>query len=251
MTDHLEDNHPDESLIEEKATLIATAPGFRRSYEQYLMATLVDLTQLVHFRPYVVHAIQRILGQKPIDRSLPMTKIVWSALQKVTHQYFAESAKEYGWTTDLTNHQEKSWLELLEPAWVTSRESRRIDITTLRAWRDQFIDARKRESGPYLGCDSCTSKCIYRQEAAALAEDSLHHSQFISSINCDDIHLAPVIASHCSELCKQIGLHKDIDFIYCLANQLLEKLSIPPERRQRLAADIRIALEDPPRENTA
>ena len=54
--------HRCDSQILDTAVPVADDPIFRQVYNRYILSTLKDLTQLVHFRAQIIHEIQRVIG---------------------------------------------------------------------------------------------------------------------------------------------------------------------------------------------
>ena len=67
--------HRCDSQILETAIPVADDTIFRQVYNRYILSTLKDLTQLVHFRAQIIHEIQRVIGGKA--RTGNITGITW------------------------------------------------------------------------------------------------------------------------------------------------------------------------------
>ncbi len=240
----------EDSIVDHYSMLVANDASFQRIFDRYILTTLIDLTQLVHFRREIVHEVQRCTRKAPRKvfgdlGGTTGTKITWGALVQATRRYFEKKGKEHGWTEDQIDEQQKRWLALVEPAWVLSTADRRIDISDLKQWRDDFIELQKRDQGPYPACCACTSKCLFRVEVSDAVVDAKIASEFKSTMNADGIASADSIGSYCRGLTQRMVGHKEIDVSYCLAVHLVRDQPLSADAQQQLLQETRLVLEHP------
>ncbi|MBX9573656.1 MAG: DUF87 domain-containing protein [Candidatus Obscuribacterales bacterium] len=234
--------HRCDSAILDTAVMVADDTLFRQVYNRYLLSTLKDLTQLVHFRAQIIHEIQRVIGGRA--RSGNLTGITWCALTQATERYFERKGEENYWFYDQVREQHLRWLNLLRPAFQPSEVNRRLDISVLREWRDDFVDLHKRDQGPHPTCGPCTAKCLYRFEVSEIVRDPKIKFDFNSSINRKDSSASDSAAWFCRLLTERmIGQH-DIDLAYCLAVHLIKDQQLSTDAQLVLLHKVRTALEN-------
>lgn len=233
--------HRCDSQILDTAVPVADDPIFRQVYNRYLLSTLKDLTQLVHFRAQIIHEIQRVIGGRA--RTGNITGITWCALTQATERYFERKGEENYWMYDQVREQHLRWLNLLRPAFQPTEVNRRLDIAVLRQWRDDFLELHKRDQGPLPTCSPCTSKCLYRFEVSEVVRDPKIKFDFNSSINRKDTPASDSAAWFCRLLTERLIGMPDIDLAYCLAAHLIKDQQLSTDAQLVLLHKVRNALE--------
>lgn len=234
--------HRCDSQILDTAILVADDPLFRQVYNRYVLSTLKDLTQLVHFRAQIIHEIQRVIGGRA--RSGNITGITWCALTQATERYFERKGEEHWWFYDQVREQHLRWLNLLRPAFQPTEVNRRLDIAVLRQWRDDFLELHKRDQGPLPTCGPCTSKCLYRFEVSEVVRDPKIKFDFNSSINRKDTPASDSAAWFCRLLTERLIGQGDVDLAYCLAVHLIKDQQLSTDAQLVLLHKVRTALEN-------
>jgi Helicase HerA, central domain len=233
--------HRCDSAILDTAKDVADDTMFRQTYNRYVLSTLKDLTQLVHFRAQIIHDIQRVIGGRA--RSGNLTGITWCALTQATERYFERKGEGNYWFYDQVREQHLRWLNLLRPAFQPSEVNRRLDISVLREWRDDFVELHRREQGPHATCGPCTSKCLYSFEVAEICRDPKIKFDFNSSINRKDSSASDSAAWFCRLLTERMIGQGDIDLAYCLAVHLIKDQQLSNDAQLVLLHKVRTALE--------
>ncbi len=233
--------HRCDSAILDTAQMVADDTLFRQTYNRYVLSTLKDLTQLVHFRAQIIHEIQRVIGGRA--RSGNLTGITWCTLTQATERYFERKGEENWWFFDQVREQHLRWLNLLRPAFQPSEVNRRLDISVLREWRDDFVELHKRDQGPHPTCGPCTSKCLYRFEVSEIVRDPKIKFDFNSSINRKDSSASDSAAWFCRLLTERMIGQGDIDLAYCLAVHLIKDQQLSTDAQLVLLHKVRTALE--------
>ncbi len=234
--------HRCDSAILDTAVPVADDPLFRQVYNRYILSTLKDLTQLVHFRAQIIHEIQRVIGGRA--RSGNITGITWCALTQATERYYERKGEEHYWFYDQVREQHLRWLNLLRPAFQPTEVNRKLDINVLRQWRDDFIELHKRDQGPLPTCGPCTSKCLYRFEVAEVVRDPKIKFDFNSSINRKDTPASDSAAWFCRLLTERLIGQSDVDLSYCLAAHLIKDQQLSTDAQLVLLHKVRTALEN-------
>ncbi|HEY9754395.1 MAG TPA: hypothetical protein V6C97_04485 [Oculatellaceae cyanobacterium] len=234
--------HRCDSQILDTAVLVADDPLFRLVYNRYLLSTLKDLTQLVHFRAQIIHEIQRVIGGRA--RSGNITGITWCVLTQATERYFERKGEENYWYYDQVREQHMRWLNLLRPAFQPTEVNRRLDISILKQWRDDFLELHKRDQGPLPTCGPCTSKCLYRFEVSEVVRDPKIKFDFNSSINRKDTPASDSAAWFCRLLTERLIGQGDVDLAYCLAVHLIKDQQLSTDAQLVLLHKVRTALEN-------
>ena len=234
--------HRCDSAILDTAQMVADDTLFRQVYNRYLLSTLKDLTQLVHFRAQIIHEIQRVIGGRA--RSGNITGITWCALTQATERYFERKGEENYWFYDQVKEQHLRWLNLLRPAFQPTEVNRRLDIAVLRQWRDDFLELHKRDQGPLPTCGPCTSKCLYRFEVSEVVRDPKIKFDFNSSINRKDTPASDSAAWFCRLLTERLIGQGDVDLAYCLAVHLIKDQQLSTDAQLVLLHKVRTALEN-------
>ncbi len=234
--------HRCDSQILDTAILVADDPLFRQVYNRYILSTLKDLTQLVHFRAQIIHEIQRVIGGRA--RTGNITGITWCVLTQASERYFERKGEENYWDFIKVREQHQRWLDLLRPAFQPSEVNRRLDIEVLKTWRDDFLELHKRDMGPLPTCGPCTSKCFYRFEVSELVRDPKVKSDFNASINRKDTTASDAAAWFCRLLTERLIGQADIDLAYCLAAHLIKDQQLSTDAQLVLLYKVRTALEN-------
>lgn len=233
--------HRCDPAILDTAIPVADDPIFRQVYNRYVLSTIKDLTQLVHFRAQIIHEIQRVIGGRA--RSGNITGITWCALTQATERYFERKGEEHWWMMDQVREQHLRWLNLLRPAFQPTEVNRRLDISVLRQWRDDFVELHKRDQGPLPTCGPCTSKCLYRFEVVETCRDPKIKFDFNSSINRKDTPASDSAAWFCRLLTERLIGQQDVDLAYCLAVHLIKDQQLSTDAQLVLLHKVRAALE--------
>ncbi len=234
--------HRCDSQILDTAIPVADDPIFRQVYNRYVLSTLKDLTQLVHFRAQIIHEIQRVIGGRA--RTGNITGITWCALTQATERYFERKGENNYWFYDQVREQHLRWLNLLRPAFQPTEVNRRLDIAILRQWRDDFLELHKLDQGPLPTCAPCTSKCLYRFEVSEVVRDPKIKFDFNSSINRKDTPASDSAAWFCRLLTERLIGMPDVDLAYCLAAHLIKDQQLSTDAQLVLLHKVRTALEN-------
>lgn len=234
--------HKCDSQILDTAIPVADDPIFRQVYNRYVLSTLKDLTQLVHFRAQIIHEIQRVIGGRA--RTGNITGITWCALTQATERYFERKGENNYWFYDQVQEQHLRWLNLLRPAFQPTEVNRRLDIAILRQWRDDFLELHKLDQGPLPTCAPCTSKCLYRFEVSEVVRDPKIKFDFNSSINRKDTPASDSAAWFCRLLTERLIGMPDVDLAYCLAAHLIKDQQLSTDAQLVLLHKVRTALEN-------
>lgn len=233
--------HRCDSAILDTATLAADDPVFRQLYNRYILTTLRDLTQLVHFRGQIVQGIHRVIGGRA--RSGNLTGITWCVLTQATERYFERKGEENYWLYDQVREQHLAWLNLLRPAFQPTESTKQLSITTLKEWRDRFLELHKREQGPLPTCGPCMSKCVYRFEVSEMVRDPKIKFDFNSSINRKDAPASDSAAWFCRLVTDRLIGRSNLDLSYCLAAHLIKDLQLSTDAQLVLLHKVRAAIE--------
>jgi hypothetical protein len=234
--------HRCDSAILDTAIPVADDSMFRQVYNRYILATLGDLSQLVNFRGHVVSEIQRLIGGKV--RAGNLTGVIWCALTQASERYFERKGEDNYWYYDQVREQHWKWLELLRVAFQPSEIDRRIDITQLEQWRDEFKQLHIRSQGPYPTCGPCTSKCLYRLEAAEVVQDPKIKFDFNASINRKESPASESAGWFCQLLTESLLGTSNLDFSYCLAVHLIKDQQLSTNAQQVLLQKVRDAIQN-------
>lgn len=234
--------HRCDSGILGTAVPVADDPIFRQTYNRYVLSTIKDLTELVHFRAKIIHEIQRVIGGQA--RSGNITGITWCVLTQATERYFERKGEEQHWRYDQVREQHLRWLNLLRPAFQPTAENKRLDINVLKEWRDEFVELHQLDQGPLPTCGPCTSKCLYRFEVSEVVRDPKIKYDFNASINRKDIPASDSAAWFCRLLTERLIGQADIDLSYCLAVHLIKDQQLSTDAQYVLLHKVRTALEN-------
>jgi hypothetical protein len=234
--------HRCDAQILDTAVPVADDPLFRQVYNRYILSTIKDLTQLVHFRAQIIHEIMRVIGGRA--RSGNITGITWCVLTQATERYFERKGEENYWFYDQVKEQHLRWLNLLRPAFQPTDVNKRLDINILKEWRDDFVELHRRDQGPLPTCGPCTSKCLYRFEVSEVVRDPKIKFDFNSSINRKDTPASDSAAWFCRLLTERLIGQGDIDLSYCLAVHLIKDQQLSTDAQLVLLHKVRSALEN-------
>jgi hypothetical protein len=240
--------HRCDSQIFATATEVADDAIFRQVYNRYILSTVKDLTQLVHFRAQIIHEIQRVIGGKAREGNI--TGITWCVLTQATERYFERKGEENYWRYDEVREQHLRWLNLLRPAFQPTDVNKRLDINILKEWRDDFLELHKRDQGPLPTCGPCTSKCLYSFEVSEVVRDPKIKFDFNSSINRKDTPASDSAAWFCRLLTERLIGQGDVDLSYCLAAHLIKDQQLSTDAQLVLLHKVRSALENFQNEGT-
>lgn len=241
--------HRCDSQILDTAVMVADDPLFRQVYNRYILSTVKDLTQLVHFRSQIIHEIQRVIGGRAKTGNI--SGITWCVLTQATERYFERKGEENYWLYNQVREQHQKWLDLLRPAFQPTDVNRRLDISVLKDWADGFVELHKRDQGPLPTCGPCTSKCLYRFEVSEIVRDPKIKFDFNSSINRKDSPASDSAAWFCRLLTERLINMPDIDLSYCLAAHLIKDQQLSTDAQLVLLHKVRMALENLEKEGEA
>ncbi len=224
------------------ATMIADDEAFRMTYSRYVIATVKDLSQLVHFRAEIINEIKSIVGRRYDPDSL--IAITWCALCQATERYFENKGNEHFWRYEQVESQQMMWLNLLRPAFIPSHPNRRVESAELAKWQDEFINLQKRDQGPLPTCGPCKAKCQFRTEVSELVRDPKVKLDFNSSINRNGVPASDSAAWFCKLLTERTMLQTDVEFSYCLAVHLIADQQLSTDAQMVLLQKVRTKLEE-------
>lgn len=223
------------------ATVVASDPIFRLTYNNYILSTSKDHTQLVHGRANIIHQIQRILGRK--ERTNNIVSVTWCALCQATERYFDRKGEDNYWPYDQVKQQKLAWLNLIGLAFKPTSEAKHLDIKMVKEWHDNFTKLQQREQGPLPTCGPCTSKCLYRFEVAEAVRDPKVKYDFNSVLNRKDTPTSDSAAWFCQLLAERLSGQPDLDLSYCLAVHLIKDQQLSNDAQLVLVHKVRTALE--------
>jgi hypothetical protein len=213
---------------------------FYKVFNRYIASFVEDLTQLVHFRTVLVHEVQRILGRKP---NVPLTYTTWCTLCLASEQYFGAKALMYGWSLEQERLIKERWYGLLAPAFVPEQENnsltRRLNISQLRVFRDQFIELHKVDQGPQHACGACTSKCLYGYDVQHFLNDPGILFDFNSSVSRKTVPPSETAAWFVRLFSERLIGTFNVDLAYCLAVHLIKEQQLSIEAQLVLLNKVR------------
>jgi hypothetical protein len=213
---------------------------FYRVFVRYVSSFTNELTQLVHFRAQVIHEIQRIIGKKT---PTALRKISWCAISMASDRYFADKALINHWTLDQEREVVDSWYGLLAPAFVPESVnpslSRRLNLSQVRVWRDQFLELEAVEQGPLPACGACTSKCLFGYDVSHFLADPGLFFDFNSTISRRDTPASESSAWFVRLLCERLIGSFNLDLAYCLAAHLIKAQSLSTDAQLVLLRKVR------------
>ena len=215
--------------------IVAESADFYRIYVRFILAFLTDYKQLVDFRVKVITEIQKIVGKTPVEG---FTKICWCAISLATDRYFADKSVLYQWDAEQEAHLKKLWFHMISRAFVPDAAARRLDISLLQSFKEQFVAAHRRDQGPLPACVECTSKCIYDYEVAQCLPTNVH--------SLDSVGSGEAVAKFSKSLCDRLVSSKEfnLDLSFCFSAHLLQAASVPEATQRDLIWPIRKALLD-------
>jgi hypothetical protein len=219
--------------------VVAEDPTFRQTFNRFVMSMLNDKTQLVHFRAQIIHEVQRILG----GRRFKVVAVTWCALVEASDRYFDQKGEGHSWFYDLVVERKTQWLNLLKVAFLPSGETRRISAKQLEQWKEDLVQAQKREQGPLPTCGPCTSKCLYRFEVSEVVGDAKVRYDFNASLNRKETPASESAAWFCRLLTERLIGRFDLDLAYCLAVHLIKDQQLSSDAQFVLLHKVRRALE--------
>jgi hypothetical protein len=209
--------------------------SFYGVFVRYIASFTKDLTQLVHFRAQLIHEIQRLTGRKTAEF---LRKISWCSISFSSERYFGAKALINHWSLDEEREMLKGWFELMAPAFVPDAVNpnlqRRLDISQVRGWRDQFLQLQATEQGPFPACGACTSKCLVGYDVSQFLSEQGLFFDFNSAISRRDAAASDSSAWYVRLLCERLIGQFDIDLAYCLAIHFI--------KTQRLSTDAQLVL---------
>jgi len=214
---------------------VAEAADFYKIYVRFILAFITDYKQLVDFRVKVITEIQKVVGKTPVEG---FTKICWCAISLATDRYFADKAVLYQWDTAVEADLKNKWYELISRAFVPDVSARRLDISVLQNFKEQFVAAHRRDQGPLPACVECTSKCIYDYEVAQCLPTNVH--------TLDSVGSGEAVAKFSKSLCDRLVSSKEfnLDLSFCFAAHLLQAANVPDANQRDLIWPIRKTLLD-------
>ncbi|HEY9759101.1 MAG TPA: hypothetical protein V6C97_28300 [Oculatellaceae cyanobacterium] len=213
---------------------------FYRVFVRYISSFTNDLTQLVHFRVQVIHEIQRIVGKKTPEA---LRKISWCAISMASDRYFTDKALINHWTLDQERDMVDRWYSLLAPAFVAESVNpslnRRLNISQVRLWRDQFLELEAVDQGPLPACSACTSKCLFGYDVTQFLADPGLFFDFNSTISRRDTPASESSAWFVRLLCERLIGCFNLDLAYCLAAHLIKAQSLSSDAQLVLLRKVR------------
>jgi hypothetical protein len=198
---------------------VASCPEFMLVFNRYLLSIQTDPTQLVHFREGLLKEAARLLWNR--SKGI-FTAAFWVSLSLCGDRFFSEKATRFGWSTEQRDNLLVSWYAIMAPAFLPSRENRRLDISVIRNWLAAYTQLHNTSNVPFDACKLCRSQCFYGYEAAMYARFTENISSDLNaSLNRKDVNeseSAGWFARLSTE--RMIGQH-NTDLAYCLMLQLV------------------------------
>jgi hypothetical protein len=219
---------------------VAETAEFYEVFLRFMLATVEDPSQIVHFRSQVESELKTQAGNK---EGVSKVEIRWCALSIATDKYFADKARAYDWSLEEEEKVRSAWLEMLAMAFLPSEgESRSLDIKILRGWIKLFRQLHQRESGPLPTCSPCQSKCLYQCEAAEITQSARVRSDYQATVSRHDVTAAEGAAIYCRLLSERLIGKYNKDLSYCLAVHLVKDLETSPGERRMLSSDAQLVM---------
>jgi hypothetical protein len=117
----------------EQATEAVNYKHFRISFNEYLLSTLEDLVQIVHYREKLLTSLQVATSfVAPLEDKQDVT---WCALSRLSQRYCQRKADMFNWSDDVRQEQEHRLIRILTPCWLMERRNEKLAIEVLKAWR--------------------------------------------------------------------------------------------------------------------
>jgi hypothetical protein len=209
--------------------------SFYAVFVRYIASFTKDLTQLVHFRAQLIHEVQRLTGRKTPEF---LRKISWCSISHASERYFGAKALINHWSLADERSILHGWFELMAPAFVPDVVNptlqRRLDISQVRGWRDQFLELQTVEQGPFPACGTCTSKCLLGYDVSQFLSEQGLFFDFNSAISRRDAAASDSSAWYVRLLCERLIGQFDLDLSYCLAIHFI--------KTQQLSTDAQLVL---------
>lgn len=224
---------------------ISLNPKFELAFAKYFLSFSVDLTQLVHMRSEIVHAVQSLGGSDL--KNVGVADLTWCCLCQTTERYFDRVGNEHHINYAQLQDLKEYWLRVMAAAFIkeTTDVPKKLDINDLRDWRDSLQQHEKRDQGPLPTCGACTSKCFYRVDIERILRDEKLHFDFSSSINSENKKKKTyqLVAFFCMLQCERLIGQRHLDIAYCLAVHFLKRFYISDDSQNILLMHTRKELE--------
>lgn len=227
--------------ILEDARRIAEDAQFYDKYLSFLLAVQTDIWQIVAGRATLVNEIQRLKRSS----TRKVVELCWVVLSLASDRYFREKARFHAWSLAEEHLQRETWYRFLHAAFMPSQISRRVDVSELRAWRDDLVRAQQRDVGPLLACTYCRVPCRYGHEASLFASDEKLMFDFNCSINRPETPASENVAWFATLRAERVSTQRNIDLAYCMAANFLDKELLSADAQLVLMQKARNILDDP------
>lgn len=218
----------------EQATEAVNYKHFRISFNEYLLSTLEDLVQIVHYREKLLTSLQVATSfVAPLEDKQDVT---WCALSRLSQRYCQRKADMFNWSDDVRQEQEHRLIRILTPCWLMERRNEKLAIEVLKAWRDGLADAQpKSNHGESESEDEQDVVCRYCSENEDLVDENyVIRNAFYQAVNQEDKKASDAAAEFCLKEAKERLGCSNVDYACCMMDHLMRSLEFEPKVRNAL-----------------
>ena len=173
----------------DRACSIADHPFVQGALAVWVLSTVEDTEQFIKGYPVLRDTMRRLMVGKPKDEK----EVLLCGIIQGVDLFFERKMRHYDWLLNITNSLE-SWLlaaaaDLVHEYEDKNPEGNRQILDRSRDTLEQFSKGYqqqcKRDIGPYLGCDLCTRKCLYRYEVQRVVDNRLLQERLLQALRSD------------------------------------------------------------------
>lgn len=221
----------------DQATEAVTYRYFRISFNEYLLSTMEDLVQIVHYREKLLTSLQVATADvAPLE---DMQAVTWCALSRLIERHFERKAKMFDWSDDERREQELRLIRIFTPCWLMERRNEKLDIAVLKAWRDDLLELQSKvnhgesEDDKEITCRYCSENEDLVKENYVIQHD------FNEKVNADDKKSSHVAGEFCLRESKERIGQENVDYACCMMDHLMSNLEFEPLERNALVKSAR------------
>lgn len=218
----------------DQATEAVNYKHFRISFNEYLLSTMEDLVQIVHYREKLLTSLQVATSHlAPLEDKQAVT---WCALSRLSQRYCQRKAEMFNWSDEVRREQELRLIRILTPCWLMERRNEKLAIEVLKDWRDGLADAQpKSNHGESESEDEQEVVCRYCSENEDLVDENyvIRHT-FHEAVNQEDKKASDAAAEFCLKETKERLGSANVDYACCMMDHLMRCLEFEPKVKNYL-----------------
>ncbi len=242
-----------DSSIHDDAVRVMAQADFREAFARYVYSLLAAPEMAINGYPEWKQQIRRAVN---IKESSPAEQMLARCVMTLAIEaWFADKGRRYNWlynVTDTMRQQiEAIVLQVIAEIANDAKAVKKLNdalMPRIAQFQRSYREQCRKVPTPFVGCEACKAKCLYRYDIEPLADDAANQREFNDAIQNakDDNDLWNRVTTHALEIGERLvhtGNAKDSHHAaLCYVTQMGARLSFSHTSQRKIVKNVNTIL---------